>query len=721
MKLNQSIIINIMAITTATTKDITTEMNSINSNMTPDELSSSAMIFETIRHSTPIATIYFQHQTHKFTLPWITMVNNMTAAASNSYLTTISDNSHTTTNDRIDDVFNDRQKQQQQHYNNNHHHQQLQSLSPSTMAYYSDAVSSSTSTSTSSTTNNYSFTSPYSLSHSSYFTSSPIVSNAYNYDDESEKELFQQYLRNQALETPILVTLIIVYAVLIFIGAFGNGLVCLAVARNPRMRTSQNLFIVNLAISDLLLCFFTIPFSLFEIATKFWPYGVTMCKLVQALEGTSIFVSTLSIIAIALDRYNVILRSVSPDQHRRTTVVPIFLKLILIWIIGIILSMPLFLVRTVESHYIGMGPIHTINFCIEKWPIDNGRAYYSVLSMLIQYVGPIIIVSVVYARLCIKLRSRTLRRTSTTQLPKLRTRLQRRMRKTNLLLISIALIFFISWLPLNVLNIVADFFFPVSAFRITFAICHMFGMSSACSNPFLYGWLNQTFRNEFKEIFNSFQRLFCRRCFKYPIMHRQQLTSVIRESDHSMSFSPNHRIIHYQPNNGRCTITDFSHIINTRTNLTNNNSNNNNKTNNTNILQKKRSDGQIKINYSMKTDDLNQYDNSNNNNINNSNSNNHINFNRNAHCKFKRLSLVDSRKRRRKRNSIDQTSLSLQQSKQKQQQQQPQSQQNITFKNCDKNNIEDYDNNNEPEFNGIQQNINKDDGRHYHQHQQQQK
>ncbi|OTF82058.1 neuropeptide F receptor-like protein, partial [Euroglyphus maynei] len=272
-----------------------------------------------------------------------------------------------------------------------------------------------------------------------------------------------------------------------------------------------------------------------------------MCKLVQALEGTSIFVSTLSIIAIALDRYNVILRSVSPDQHRRTTVVPIFFKLILIWIIGIILSMPLFLVRTVESHYIGMGPIHTINFCIEKWPIENGRAYYSVLSMLIQYVGPIIIVSVVYARLCIKLRSRTLRRTSTTQLPKLRTRLQRRTRKTNLLLISIALIFFISWLPLNVLNIVADFFFPVSAFRITFAICHMFGMSSACSNPFIYGWLNQTFRNEFKEIFNSFQHLFCHHCYKNRTMQRHQLTSVVRESDHSMSFSPNHRVIHYQP------------------------------------------------------------------------------------------------------------------------------------------------------------------------------
>ncbi|UXI23027.1 polypeptide N-acetylgalactosaminyltransferase 5 [Sarcoptes scabiei] len=283
--------------------------------------------------------------------------------------------------------------------------------------------------------------------------------------------------KDLTLETPILISLILIYAILIFIGAFGNGLVCLAVARNSRMRTTQNLFIVNLAISDLLLCFFTIPFSLVEIATKFWPYGVTMCKLVLTLEATSIFVSTLSIIAIALDRYYVILCSVNPENCRQERV-PILLKLVIIWIIGLILSLPLFLVRTVESHFIGMGPIETINFCIEKWPIENGRAYYSVLSMLIQYVGPIIIVSVVYTRLCMKLRSRTLRRTSTTQLPKLRTRLQRRARKTNILLISIALIFFISWLPLNVLNIVADFFFPVSSFRITFAICHMFACCS---------------------------------------------------------------------------------------------------------------------------------------------------------------------------------------------------------------------------------------------------
>lgn len=36
--------------------------------------------------------------------------------------------------------------------------------------------------------------------------------------------------------------------------------------------------------------------------------------------------------------------------------------------------------------------------------------------------------------------------------------------------------------------------------KVCYAICHMMGMSSACSNPVLYGWLNENFWKEFKDI-----------------------------------------------------------------------------------------------------------------------------------------------------------------------------------------------------------------------------
>ena len=39
------------------------------------------------------------------------------------------------------------------------------------------------------------------------------------------------------------------------------------------MLTSQNVFIANLAMSDLLLCLVTMPLTLLDLLTKYWPLG----------------------------------------------------------------------------------------------------------------------------------------------------------------------------------------------------------------------------------------------------------------------------------------------------------------------------------------------------------------------------------------------------------------------------------------------------------------
>ena len=47
--------------------------------------------------------------------------------------------------------------------------------------------------------------------------------------------------------------------VLNIVSLIGNVLVCLSVYRNPRLRTSTNLYIIALAISDLLSAVFVMP------------------------------------------------------------------------------------------------------------------------------------------------------------------------------------------------------------------------------------------------------------------------------------------------------------------------------------------------------------------------------------------------------------------------------------------------------------------------------
>lgn len=323
----------------------------------------------------------------------------------------------------------------------------------------------------------------------------------------------QEFTNNKAIDDTSFITLLIFYAILILFGVAGNGLVCAAVIRKPSMRTDRNVFIINLACSDLLLCIFTMPFSLVDIAFKHWQLGGAMCKLVAGLQATSIFVSAISITAIALDRYRVI---VNPTQRQACHPLKTLVTISGIWIFALILASPLFVFRQVDTldlesksevfKMFKLDVLHSIDYCIENWPLEHGRAYYSVFAMVFQYVIPILIVTVAYMGILRKLKHRMVRATKATQLDDKKRRDKQRIRKTNLLLFSVAIIFGLSWLPLNILNIVADMIvIPISdsKFRIFFAICHMIGMSSACSNPLLYGWLNDNFRKEFVDIFST--------------------------------------------------------------------------------------------------------------------------------------------------------------------------------------------------------------------------
>ena len=72
-----------------------------------------------------------------------------------------------------------------------------------------------------------------------------------------ERFAFNRRLTNEAA----FIGLIAAYCVLIVVGTIGNSLVVYVVAMQPAMRTARNVFVVNLAVSDLLLCLITMPLT----------------------------------------------------------------------------------------------------------------------------------------------------------------------------------------------------------------------------------------------------------------------------------------------------------------------------------------------------------------------------------------------------------------------------------------------------------------------------
>lgn len=67
----------------------------------------------------------------------------------------------------------------------------------------------------------------------------------------------------------------------------------------------------------------------------------------------------------------------------------------------------------------------------------------------------------------------------------------------------VAILFAISWLPLGVFTVVSEIVeLPASSqsLYLTLASCHLVAMSSAVSNPVMYGWMNSNIRQELVQL-----------------------------------------------------------------------------------------------------------------------------------------------------------------------------------------------------------------------------
>ncbi|KAL3209679.1 hypothetical protein MRX96_038101 [Rhipicephalus microplus] len=75
------------------------------------------------------------------------------------------------------------------------------------------------------------------------------------------------------------------YAVIFVFAVVGNVLVLVTLVQNKRMRTVTNVFLVNLAVSDLLLGVLCMPFTLIGSLLRNFVFGELMCKFIPYLQG----------------------------------------------------------------------------------------------------------------------------------------------------------------------------------------------------------------------------------------------------------------------------------------------------------------------------------------------------------------------------------------------------------------------------------------------------
>lgn len=127
------------------------------------------------------------------------------------------------------------------------------------------------------------------------------------------------------------------YSLIFFIGVTGNSLVVYVVCVKKSMQSVTNLFIMNLALSDILMCLLAVPFTPISFFQEYWILGKFLCHLVSFSLGVSVYVSTLTSLAIAIDRYFVIVHPFKPRMKLGVCC----LLIAVVWIISISISLPL--------------------------------------------------------------------------------------------------------------------------------------------------------------------------------------------------------------------------------------------------------------------------------------------------------------------------------------------------------------------------------------------
>ncbi|PNF39064.1 hypothetical protein B7P43_G04344 [Cryptotermes secundus] len=339
------------------------------------------------------------------------------------------------------------------------------------------------------------------------------VSPSFN-DSESGNSSMEDYLNSGSLlpnetydslfEVPTGVTalLSLFYGSISVMAVVGNSLVMWIVATSRRMQNVTNCFIANLALADIVIGLFAIPFQFQAALLQRWNLPHFMCAFCPFVQVLSVNVSIFTLTAIAVDRHRAILNPLSASPSKLCA------KLVIagIWVISGGLAAPMAVALRVTMVDSPHG--HQKPFCHNVKLSEEAMLSYRVILVVLQYLTPLCIISCVYIRMALALWGS--KAPGNAQSSRDATLMKNKMKVIKMLVIVVAL-FALCWLPLQTYNVLHNIFPEINGYRyinIIWFCCDWLAMSNSCYNPFIYGIYNEKFKREFQLRFG----LCSRRC-----------------------------------------------------------------------------------------------------------------------------------------------------------------------------------------------------------------
>ena len=291
------------------------------------------------------------------------------------------------------------------------------------------------------------------------------------------------------------------YCLVFIVSLAGNIVIGIIVYKTKTMRNSINFFIVNMAMSDLLVPIIWIPRGMQKLYIHSWliggPLGQAFCKLVPFLKDVSVLVSIQSLVLIAVDRFGAVVFPLRSPLIRSKMCLFI---IIASWIAAIAVNSPKLLAYNLVGY-----PEKLV--CKRRWneafggssSHENYLLSYTIVFMFI----PLVLITILYIITYLKLKSQNAKIPGEQMANAVQ---QRQQRERNVLKMAIAIVigFAMSWLPLAIWIIVVSFTDTIiwlnCAFRYLSFIVNFMAMVNCATNPCICFIFSRKYRKEFRAL-----------------------------------------------------------------------------------------------------------------------------------------------------------------------------------------------------------------------------
>ncbi|KAG7319365.1 hypothetical protein KOW79_017839 [Hemibagrus wyckioides] len=177
---------------------------------------------------------------------------------------------------------------------------------------------------------------------------------------------------------------VMLLALVVFaVGVVANLAVTCAVWHNHYLQNARNCVLASLALWDLGVIFFCLPVVIFHELTKRRLMGDVSCRLVPFIEVTSLGVSTFSLCALSVDRFQTLTSSSSSSSKTPESFGSIVSKLSVIWVGSLLLAIPELMIWHLETELSHVSRL-PVDSCV-RLPPSSPHVSESVYSLIMTY------------------------------------------------------------------------------------------------------------------------------------------------------------------------------------------------------------------------------------------------------------------------------------------------------------------------------------------------